>query len=583
MLTRREFLKYSALTLPAASLYSCGGAGDGTTPVVEWPIASQAFTTAEQQVCPVGLPSTTPPIDANDLPYARHGYDAWQAQAGLKHVTLQALAPAYAGAPGAARLLRFFSLSDVHITDKESPAQPLWVGWSAPWGAPSTSGSAYSPVILSTPHVLDAAIQTVNALHAKSPFDFGISLGDDTDNTQYNELRWFIDVLDGKVITPSSGEHLGASAIDYQRPFKATGLDRAIPWYQVIGNHDQFWKGSCYENAKTLAAHVGTGVMTMSFDAATPTASLDGNATYVGVVDGSTPLGLVVKSGPQASYASVPQVAADADRRSLATPSSCTANWMREFFTTTTAPAGHGFTQANLDRDFASYSFQPKAGIPIKVIVLDDTMKGPDVTQFAMACLDRPRLDWLVAELREGQDNDKLMIIAAHIPIHPQKTLDPASGRYNLFAPPSVVTDAQLLAILHDFPNLVLWMSGHRHVNVVTPQPFNPDNPADQPERSFWEVETPSLRDFPQQFRTVEIRRNADATISIVVTSVDPAVSPGSPAARSRGYAVGANRIFNATTQSIADSTSHAFNAELVLQLTPRMRGVIAGLGTPDR
>jgi hypothetical protein len=124
-----------------------------------------------------------------------------------------------------------------------------------------------------------------------------------------------------------------------------------------------------------------------------------------------------------------------------------------------------------------------------------------------------------------------------------------------------------------------MWMSGHRHVNVVTPQPFNTNDFTDQPERSFWEVETASLRDFPQHFRTFDIRRNADNTISIITTNVDPAVSQGSPAANSRGYAVGASRIFNATTQSITDGTSHAYNAELVLQLTPRMRDVIAGLG----
>jgi hypothetical protein len=43
---------------------------------------------------------------------------------------------------------------------------------------------------------LDAAVQTINALHKINPFDFGISLGDASNSTQYNETRWYIDVLD---------------------------------------------------------------------------------------------------------------------------------------------------------------------------------------------------------------------------------------------------------------------------------------------------------------------------------------------------------------------------------------------------
>src|SRR4029077_10745128 len=89
-----------------------------------------------------------------------------------------------------------------------------------------------------------AAIQTMNALHAKTPFDFGISLGDACNSTQYNELRWYIDVIDGKVIHPSSGAHAGAATVDYQKPYRAAGLNPAIPWYQVLGNHDHFLIGS---------------------------------------------------------------------------------------------------------------------------------------------------------------------------------------------------------------------------------------------------------------------------------------------------------------------------------------------------
>ena len=117
------------------------------------------------------------------------------------------------------------------------------------------------------------------------------------------------------------------------------------------------------------------------------------------------------------------------------------------------------------------------------------------------------------------------MIIAAHVPIHPQQTLDPTSGNYPLFvSPPSVVSDTQLLSTLHNYSNLILWIAGHRHINVVTPQAAPTGSGAGQgPEYSFWEVETASLRDFPQQFRTFEILRNSDDSISIFVTDVDPA------------------------------------------------------------
>jgi len=555
--------------------------------VVEWPIAREVRTTAEQQVLPVAVSPGTQEIKPADVPlYKELGYSAWTIGPGTNYSPdpndprpydkRTELAPGHTDVTGAARLLSFFTISDIHIADKESPAQPLYAGWSAPYGAPDTAGSAYSPVVLSTTQVLDAAIQTVNALHKKTPFDFGISLGDDANNSQYNELRWFIDVLDGKVITPSSGAHDGACIIDYQKPFKAAGLDRDIPWYQAIGNHDQFWMGSAYEDIKTMQAHVGNTVLNMENNQVPTPDGIDGYGFYMGVVDGTTPYGVVIKGGPEENFEIPPTVVADPDRHTLATATSSSLNWMKEFFNTTSEPVGHGFTQDNIDADFACYSFEPRSDIPLKVIVLDDTCKGEGQANYAAGCLDATREAWLKSELAEGQSNGKLMIIAAHIPILPQKTLtDPT------IMPVSAMDAPQLLADLHAYSNLILWISGHRHINVVTPQPYDPSDPTQGPENSFWEVETSSLRDFPQQFRTFDIRRNTDNTISIFVTDVDPAVREGSPAGKSRDYAVGAARIIGATPESIADTTSHAYNAELVKMLNKDMQGVIAAYGTP--
>jgi metallophosphoesterase (TIGR03768 family) len=568
--------------LLAAALMGCPA---GPAPAF-WPISKDVRTTAEQQIHPLSLAADTTPVNPSQVAlYATYGYSAWTAGAGTDYGNDPAhpqaydkrtdLAPAYAGAPGAARLLRFFSFSDVHISDKESPAQPLYVGWSAPYGASTSLAAAYSPVLLSTTQVLDAAVQTVNALHRKSPFDFGIMLGDAVNNTQYNELRWYIDVIDGKVITPSSGAHAGAYKTDYQRPFKAAGLNKSIPWYQVLGNHDQFWMGSSLESIKTLQAHIGNTVLNMVNNPDPSAGGVNGTGTYMGVIDGTTPYGDVIKGGPQGNFEVPPTVVADPDRRSLATLTSSSNNWMREFFKTDSKPVGHGFTQANLDNDSACYSFVPKSNLPLKVIVLDNTVKGSGQPNYAAGGLDEARLAWLKAELQAGQDNDQLMIIAAHVPLLPGTSLtDPTP------TPMSAQDESELLASLHEYPNLILWIAGHRHVNVVSAQPYDPTEEGQGPENSFWEVETPSLKDFPQQFRTFDIRRNGDNTISIFVTDVDPAVRPGTPAAKSRGYAIGTARVFGGTPEVLADTTSQAYNAELVKQLTPRMQTVVATCGT---
>jgi metallophosphoesterase (TIGR03768 family) len=580
--TRRDFVKSVGIGIGAIQLAACGSGSSPQPPnppaprVVSWPIAKNVYTTAQQQVLPVAVAPSAPQIGPGDVAqYQEYGYSAWTIGGPLPHTLRTELAPAYKGAPGVARLLSFFSISDVHIADKESPAQPLFIGWSAPYG-PSSAGlsSAYSPILLSTPHVLDAAVQTINALHKITPFDFGMSLGDAANNTQYNELRWFLDVIDGKIITPSSGAHVGAYTIDYQKPFQAAGINREIPWYEVIGNHDQSWMGSACEDTKTRNAHISNVILNMEDNTDPSADAVNHTGAYMGVLDGTTVYGELIEAGPVANFPTPPTVVPDTNRHSLTTPLSCRQNWMSEFFSTTSKPVGHGFSQSNISQDFACYSFVPKSDIPIKIIVLDDTVTGPDQENYAAGGLDQQRYDWLTGELQDGQNANQLMIVAAHVPVMPQNSLTDTTP-YPMWPGPEY-TDESMLNMLHQYPNLILWMAGHRHVNVVTLQP----GPVSDPTLGFWEVETASLRDHPQQFRTWDIRRNSDNTISIIITNVDPAVSPGSPAGKSRGYALGAFRIFGATPEIIADTTSHAYNAELVVQLTPQMQAVIGNVGS---
>ncbi len=564
-LGRREFLGYSvsvggavsfgALTFPQPAL-----AGQAPT----YPIDSIVATTRERTIAfPAALPGLSKPQIDEVAQYAKFGYGAWSYGAPLAVATRADLLPA-GRAPRAperkAKLIRFFAFTDVHITDKEAPNQLIAFQQKEPFAFANTS--IYSPVMLTTTHVLDAAIQTVNALHKRDPFDFGVMLGDASNNPAYNEIRWYIDVFDGKLITPSSGAHVGARSIDYQKPFKAAGLDRSIPWYQVVGNHDHLYLGSFpLDGRPSFRESYVAGTVWAIGDPLVPkpadfpvlfdvTAFKAQPAFYGGSIDGSTPTGAIVGAGAAADpafAAGAPKIAADPARRALGK-----AAWMQEFFDTTTRPVGHGFHLARQTRfgrrdpGFACYSFTPKSRLPLKVIVLDDTQASDDGSRdiHGHGALDAARWAWLKDELDAGQANRQLMIVAAHVPIGVSAIGSEMEwwGETNGIAPEkrNAVALTELVDRLRAAPNLLMWIAGHRHVNTV--KAFASDDPL-RPERGFWQVETSSLRDFPQQFRTFDLYLNDDDTVSIVTLDVDPAVAEGSPAATSRRYAIGVQQI----------------------------------------
>ena len=122
----------------------------------------------------------------------------------------------------------------------------------------------------------------------------------------------------------SSDLHAGAESVDHQRPFQAAGLDKSIPWYTTIGNHDQFWMGILYETPKTMAAHTGAIVLDIDLptvkQALSPNWNVNQTGYYMGVVDGASPEGRVIGAGREADFAQPPTVVPDADRRALATP-----------------------------------------------------------------------------------------------------------------------------------------------------------------------------------------------------------------------------------------------------------------------
>ncbi|MBI5551212.1 MAG: TIGR03768 family metallophosphoesterase [Desulfobacterales bacterium] len=617
--SRRDFIKVSAGTITCMSLSSwilgCGSNGNETNLLPSYPIDSNVNTTLDRTIAPGSTSGAIAPEFLSRISeYDQNGYGVWSYGGPLVSEQRVDIMGTYtpAGNNQSATLLRFFTITDIHITDKESPSQLIYLQPLNQYGFEAGATSVYSPVMMYTTHVLDAAIQTVNALHQSNPIDFGISLGDTCNSTQYNELRWYIDVLDGQIIYPSSGAHVGAGSIDYQIPYKPAGLNPSIPWYQAIGNHDHFWLGSIPPDGKdgndpslreSCTSDEVIAMTDVLFSANDIYSYQDPGATkyYMGVIDGATPNGEIIKYGQVENFSEPPSVVADQDRYSLTK-----AEWVEEFFNTSTEPVGHGFglVPPGQESGFACYSFVPKTGIPIKVIVLDNTQREDDQSTaiHGHGFLDEARWEWLKAELADGDANDQLMIIAAHVPICVQKTgtfMEWFDNSANPDEPQNSVSLPELLQELHSHPNLLLWIAGHRHVNAV--KAFESPDPVNAPENGFWQVETSSLHDFPQQLRTFDIKLNSDYTISIVTTNVDPAAKEGTPAWTSRKYAVAAQQIVNTESIYQADNTTNylvdpvtqnatsldgeilmdpsirpmptgSYNAELFIQLSPAMK-----------
>jgi metallophosphoesterase (TIGR03768 family) len=525
----------------------------------------KAYTTVDRTILPITVPAASPSIFPYEISkFSEYGYGVWQYGPGLGYEKRLDIMPAgYKGAANSAKLLNFFAMTDVHLTDEESPAGGIYFGIR-------NKGiiSGYSPAMLYSTQMLDASVQTVNSLNQVNHFDFGISLGDVCNNAQYNELRWFIDILDGKNINPDSGikdDPIAGPNNDYQDNFQAAGLDKTIPWYSAIGNHDHFWMGTNPANDYIRQTAVGSDILQMG-DIFT-VGGFNRKDFYVGVVDGKTAYGNIIGAGLVDST-TPQQIPADPNRHIVSR-----TEWMNEFNNTSSNPVGHGFNHAN---GLGCYTFEPNPNIPIRVLVLDDTQgeNDADIHGYGHGSLDQERYNWLVNELDKGQNEGKLMIIAAHIPVGVK--MEGILGAFVGWSSQAAITEANLIAKLNTYPNLLMWIAGHRHLNNVTALP-SPD--INHPELGFWVVETSSLREYPQQFRTFQIVRNSDNTVSIFATDIDPVVKDGSLAAKSRSYAIAANQIFK-MQNTLLPTGSVSYNVELVKQLTPEMQNKIKNLGT---
>ena len=212
-------------------------------------------------------------------------------------------------------------------------------------------------------------------------------------------------------------------------------------------------------------------------------------------------------------------VTPDADRRLMDRPST-----VAEHFITSGTPRGHGFTTQNVTDGTAYYTFD--AG-RMRGIVLDTvvTAGGPD------GSVDPTQLTWLEQQLQAVSSrwlsptgsvvhshgrHDRYVAIFSHHTIGTMGNVPTGSGR---------IAGDEVRDLLLRYPNVVAWVNGHTHVNQVIPHARSGATPIPG---GFWEVNTASHIDWPQQSRVVEVVDNQDDTLSIFATILDQA-GPVSP------------------------------------------------------
>ncbi len=430
-------------------------------------------------------------------------------------------------------LIAFAQLSDVHVVDAQSP---LRVEYSdrlddpSPF-PPTLFSSAYRPQEVLSGQVADAMVRRINKIGVGpvtgKPLSLAIQTGDNSDNSQLNEVRWNIQLLNGARVRVDSGDlskfegvadanstyydpayyhphGTPAGKVDdvyrrrygfptvpglldaARRPFRAQGLN--VPWFSVFGNHDGLVQGNFPQNLQL--SQIATGPLKL----VSPPAGLSPAELLNSLITGDM-LRLIQSL---ALTPSVRAVTPDSNRRLLTRQQVIEQHFVHG--------DGHGFTADNRARGTAYYTFDRGA---CRFIVLDTV----NPNGYADGSIDETQFAWLKNVLATSRGR-AVMIFSHHTSSTMSNILVATGGDRE-----ARVNGSKVLERLLSHSNVIAWINGHTHRNQITAH----KRPGGG---GLWEINTASHIDWPQQSRLLEVCDNRDGTLSIFATMVDHAGPP---------------------------------------------------------
>lgn len=418
--------------------------------------------------------------------------------------------------------------------------------------------------------------------------DFTIDTGDSADNQQLNETEWVRTLLEGGTLDPNSGvdkkkysnflcpnllvpgaaeaaRYTGVQDYDdylegifpefydpdkpagphaawpkypglmdvAQKSFTAAGLD--VPSYVAFGNHDALVQGNAADNAAFEA--VATGCL----KPIGPVPNPENAPALLTSLLNPTNLLTSLLTKPQ----NLILVPGDPKRQSVS------KKQFKDIFKAGSQADGHGFDYIDPAQESASkgaagyYSWSPTPGmrfIALDTVAEAGTIVTPTGHFTADGNIDDPQFKWLRGKLEEATAAKELVVIFSH---HAPESL--TADAADELAPPCLLNDAHghdinpgcdldprnsqpihleadTVELLHQFPDVIAWVAGHSHVNVVDSFP-NPSGPG-----GFWSIRVAAEADWPQQSRLLQVFDNHDGTLSIFGTILDHAGQSKAPA-----------------------------------------------------